>query len=136
MGTRNFYTIDILQQDSEDIASKFNDFLDPKIISDSGKATQNAETIYTRENKHIRGNIACASWNKIIEKHDLLIDLIINETAEKFCGFKADTEVKAEHFLSKIGMRLSISPTSPKPPRPVRPVKVTSPPFINTNSNR
>ncbi|MCX5716785.1 MAG: restriction endonuclease subunit R [Nitrospirae bacterium] len=122
---RKFYTIDILQQDSEDIASKFNDFLSKDNIN-SGKAIQNAEAIYKGQQKiNILEETLPKAWNKIIgEADDLLIDLI-NETAEKICGFKADTEV-VEHFLSKNRDAIMISPTSPKPPRPVRPV-VTPP---------
>jgi predicted type IV restriction endonuclease len=59
------------------------------------------------------------AWNKIIEEtDDLLIDLI-NETAEKICGFKADTEL-VERFLSKNKDALLISTTSAKPSLPIR----------------
>jgi hypothetical protein len=47
---RKFYTIDILQQDSEDVTSKFIDFLSKDNIS-SGRAIQNAESIYRGSRK-------------------------------------------------------------------------------------
>jgi len=132
---RKFYTIDILQQDSEDIASKFNDFLSKDNIN-SGKAIQNAEAIYKGQQKtNILEETLPKAWNKIIEEaDDLLIDLI-NETAEKICGFKADTEV-VERFLSKNKDALIISTTSTRPTRPVRPVVTSRPlPILTATGN-
>jgi len=117
---RKFYTIDVLQQGADNIASKFIDFLSKDNIN-SGKAIQNAEIIYRGQQKiNILEQTLPKAWNKIIEEaDDLLIDLI-NETAEKICGFKADTEL-VEHFLSKNKEALLISTTSARPSLPVRP---------------
>jgi hypothetical protein len=124
---RKFYTIDILQQDSEDVASKFFDFLSRHNIN-SGKAIQNAEAIYSGQQKiKILEETLPKAWNKIIEEADeLLIDLI-NETAEKICGFKATTEL-IERFLTKNKHTLTVLGRSPSPSPPPRPPVVRHPP--------
>ncbi len=127
---RKFYTIDILQQGADDVTSKFIDFLSMDNIN-SGKAIQNAEAIYRGQQKiNILKETLPKAWNKIIEEADeLLIDLI-NETAEKICGFKADTEL-VERFLSRNKDALIISLTPNRhilPPRrqvvPPRPASI------------
>ena len=133
---RKFYTIDILQQDADDVTSKFIDFLSKDNIN-SGKAIQNAEAIYRGQQKiNILKETLPKAWNKIIEEADeLLIDLI-NETAEKICGFKADTEL-VERFLSRNKDALIISATPTRhilPPRPqVVPPRPTSIPTATGN---
>jgi hypothetical protein len=109
---RKFYTIDIIQQEAKDIVSKFVDFLSKDNIG-SGKAIQNAEAIYKGQQKlNILKETLPKAWDKIIdEADDLLIDLI-NETTEKLCGFKADTEL-IEQFLSRHKDHLIISATPP-----------------------
>lgn len=117
---RKFYTIDIPQQDTEDITNKFLDFMAKENIN-SGKAIQNAESIYRGQQKiNILEETLPKAWNKIIEEaDDLLIDLI-NETAEKICGLKADTEF-VEHFLSKHRDKIVIATQAARPTLPVRP---------------
>jgi len=118
---RKFYTIDIVQQESEDIASKFINFLSKGNIG-SGKAVQNAEEIYKGQQRlNILKDTLPGAWNKIIEEPDeLLIDLI-NETTERLCGYKTDTEM-IEQFLSRHKNHLIISATLPtKITRPTRP---------------
>jgi len=118
---RKFYTIDILQQESEDIASKFIDFLSKGNI-DSGKAVQNAEEIYKGQQRlNILKDTLPKAWNKIIEEPDeLLIDLI-NETTERLCGYRTDTEM-IEQFLSRHKNHLIIPATPPtKITLPTRP---------------
>ena len=117
---RKFYTIDILDQESKDIVSKLVNFLSKDNIT-SGKAIQNAEAIYEGQQKlNILKETLPKAWNKIIdEADDLLIDLI-NETAEKLCGFKAATEL-VEQFLSRHKDHLIISATPPmRTPSPTR----------------
>lgn len=105
---RKFYTIDILQQETSDIASKFNDFLSKENMA-SGKAVENAEAVYKgqQKNKILRETLPKA-WNKIIEEADeILIDLI-NDTTEKICGYKSDSEM-IEQFLSRHRRQLMVS---------------------------
>ncbi|MDP8241609.1 MAG: type I restriction endonuclease [Candidatus Celaenobacter antarcticus] len=105
---RKFYSIDILQQESENVADKFIDFLSKENVS-SGQAIINAEAIYTsQKKKNIVQSTIKKAWNKIIsEPDDLLVDLL-NETTEKICGYKASNE-QIENFLTKNKSNLIIS---------------------------
>ena len=106
---RKFYTIDIIQQESNDVASKFIDLLSKGTVQ-SGKAIQHAESIYKGrlKRKTIEDTLP-EVWNKIITETDsLLIDLIAERT-EKVCGFK--TEAKdVEKFLVKHEAKFLVSP--------------------------
>ncbi|MEA3474919.1 MAG: restriction endonuclease subunit R [Candidatus Cloacimonadota bacterium] len=105
---RKFYSIDLLQQESENVADRFIDFLSKENVS-SGQAITNAEAIYTsQKKKNIIQLTIKKAWNKIIsESDDLLVDLL-NETTEKLCGYKA-TDEQIENFLSKNKDSLIIS---------------------------
>ena len=106
----------------EDIVSKFVDFLAKDNVS-SGKAVQNAEAIYKGQQKlNILKETLPKAWNKIIdEANDSLIDLI-NDTTEKLCGYKADSDM-IEQFLSKHKDNLIISTIAPT--RITPPIRLT-----------
>jgi len=111
---RKFYAIDILQQDSKDVATKFIDFLSKDNVA-SGKAIQNAEAIYKgQQKKKILSEAIPKAWNKIIEEADELLIELINDTTEKLCGFKADVEM-IEDFLSRYKNNLIIHAIPPSP---------------------
>jgi len=96
---RKAYSIDILQQGSADIASKFVDFLSKDNVS-TGTAVENAEAVYKGQQKvkELRETLPKA-WNKIVEKpDDWLIDRI-SDAVEGLCGFRADPELVRD-FLS------------------------------------
>jgi predicted type IV restriction endonuclease len=124
---RKFYTIDILQQESKDIVSKFVDFLSKDNIS-TGKANQNAEAIYKGQQKlNILKETLPKAWNKIIEEvEDLLVDLI-SDTTEELCGFKANSEL-IEQFILRHKDRFII-PTTPPTRIPLRPQVPSSTPM-------
>lgn len=112
---RRFYTIDIIQQETEEIVSKFIDFLSKENII-SGKAIQNAEDIYKsrREQDLIKETIPRA-WNKLItEPNELLVELLANET-EELCGYKPDNET-VEQFLKNLSTPPSDKVIKPPPP--------------------
>ncbi|MGQ9608947.1 MAG: type I restriction endonuclease [bacterium] len=105
---RKFYSIDIFQQEPEDIIAKFQDFLSKDNIA-SGKAYDNADSIYKSQQKYktLSDTIPIA-WNKIIsEPNELLIELI-NETTEKICGYKADNEM-IKKFILRYNDQLKIN---------------------------
>lgn len=89
---RRFDTLNLLAQDIEDIAGKFDLLLSRQNV-ESGKAVQHAESILERRQ---RGKIFKESlpkaWNSIIENSDrdsLLVDLL-KETTEDVCGFRLE----------------------------------------------
>jgi hypothetical protein len=97
---RRFYTIELFDQDPEEIVRKFSDFLSKDNVI-TGKAKENAEKLFTSNQKEslIKQNLPKA-WNKIIEEsNETLIDLIADTTA-KLCGYKPDDEV-VEKFIAQ-----------------------------------
>ncbi len=100
---RKFYTIEIYDQDAENITTKFMDFLSKENIN-SGKYVKNAEeVIKSKQKQYLIDKNLPKAWDKIIkEPDDLLIELLA-ETTEKLCGYKPDTKtiVKFIHNITK-----------------------------------
>lgn len=118
---RRFYAIDVLQQEPEDVATKFMDFLSRENVK-SEMALRKATEIYqgnVRDNE-IKKNMPRA-WNKIVSEPDgLLVDLLL-ETIEKICGYRAE-EGQVKRFLSENAenLRIADSRMSSKPyPGPI-----------------
>ncbi len=96
---RKFYTIDLMQQSTKDIAEKFIDFLSKNNVI-NGTSLKNAENIYHgRQKFNILKKTIPTAWNKLIEQKDELLIELINDFTEKLCGFKADYEM-IETFLN------------------------------------
>jgi hypothetical protein len=118
---RKFYSIDVLQQESEDVAQKFIDFLS-KDNTSSGQAIRNAEAIYSsRRKKKVLGETLPRAWNKIISDPDEVLVELLSETTEKLCGHRADSEL-IESFMSKnrnnwLISEISATKVSPTPGR-------------------
>ncbi len=97
---RKYYTIDILEQESHELVTRFEDFLSKESVG-SERAVINAETIYNSQKKQtvIRETLPKA-WNKMISETDeLLVDLIM-ETTESLCGYRPEKEVVGQ-FLER-----------------------------------
>jgi len=107
--SRKFYTIDIVQQDSKDIALKFHELLSKSNVQ-SGEAMQHAESIYkgSLKKKMIEETMPYA-WNKIVTEADTLLIDLIAETTEKICGFKPDME-DVKRFIRYHEAKFLISP--------------------------
>lgn len=115
---RRFYTIDIIQQQTEEIVSKFTDFLFKTNII-SGQVIKNAEVVYKSHRKQtILKDTLPKAWNKIISDADEVLVELISETTEKLCGYKPNPEM-IEQFMSKNKDQLLITvvpPTRPTTP--------------------
>lgn len=98
---RKFYTIEIYVQDSEDIVSKFEDFLSKEnVISD--RAIEKAENLYkSRQKQYLIKETLPKAWNKMITEPDELLVELLADTTEKLCGYKPDNET-VEKFLTEI----------------------------------
>lgn len=85
---RKFYTIDIREQEIEDIVDKFGRLLSRENVA-SGKASQHAESILESwQREKILKERLPEAWNSVIkEPHKLLVDILI-ETVEEVCNFK------------------------------------------------
>jgi len=98
---RKFYTIEIYDQDSEDIINKFEDFLSKENVI-SGKALENAENLYkSRQKQYLIKETLPKAWKKIITEPDELLVELLADTTEKLCGYKPNNET-VEEFLIKV----------------------------------
>lgn len=124
--SRKFYTIDIIQQESHDIAQKLTDLLS-KVNVQTGKTLKYAEEIYKgRVKKKVLEETLPEAWNKLISEPDsLLIDLLA-ETTEKICGFKPEDN-ETTRFLKHNESRFLLLPEddlstiAPSKPRVAQP---------------
>lgn len=122
---RKFYAIDMMQQDTGEIAAKFMQLLSRNHVK-SGEALQNAKFIYEQLDRQKKINETLPkAWNKIIILADSrLIDLLV-DTTESICGFRPEIEdikkmmlkFKERLFLPEI----PIEQEKPKPPKPPKP---------------
>lgn len=112
---RKFYTIDIFQQESSDVVSRFTDFLSKDNVNNE-KALANAEAVYkSQQKKNILKDSLPKAWQRLIsEPDDRLIELITNKT-EEICGYKANAEM-VEQFLIRSGGQAYISTSQPAKP--------------------
>lgn len=96
---RKFYTIEIYDQNSEEIVEHFINYLAKENII-SGKAITNAETIYkSRQRNYVIKETLPKAWSKLISEPDeLLVDLLA-EATEKLCGYKPEHSA-VEDFIS------------------------------------
>ena len=96
---RKFYTIEIYDQDAEEITQKFVEFLFKENVV-SGKAIENAEKIYTSKQKqYLIKDTLPKAWDKLINEPDENLIELIAETTEKLCGYKPDHST-VENFLA------------------------------------
>jgi len=103
---RKFYTIEIYDQESEDITQKFEEFLSKEnVISD--RAIRNAENIYrSKQKQYLIKETLPKAWGKIITEPDELLVELLADTVEKLCGYKPDSEM-VEQFLTKVVQTLT-----------------------------
>ena len=103
---RLFYTVDIIEQDSNEVASRFTSFLSKASVA-SGSAIKNAEAFLEGKRKQeiIEETIPDA-WNKITSELDPKLVELLAERTGKLCGFQPMTDdiVKffqryGDHFL-------------------------------------
>jgi len=95
---RKFYTIEIYDQDAEEITRKFVDLVSKESVI-SGKAIENAEKIYTgKQKQYLIEKTLPKAWNKLINETDESLIELIAEVTEKLCGYKPDHDT-VEKFL-------------------------------------
>ena len=97
---RRFYSIELLDQQADDIAERFISFLSKDNVA-SGHAVSTAESVYKgRQKKSIIKETLPKAWEKIVQEPDeILVDLLI-ETSEKLSGYRPD-ESDIIHFLKR-----------------------------------
>lgn len=109
---RKFYIIDVFQQEAEDIASRFLDFLAKEHIT-SGKAFDNAEAVYKSQwRQKVLQETLPKAWNRIISEPDEYLVELINEVTEDICGYRTDDDMIGR-FLSRHRERLLLPAAPP-----------------------
>jgi hypothetical protein len=99
---RKFYTVEIYDQDGEEVTQKLTDFLLKENVI-SGKAIDNAEDIYKgRQKQYLIKETLPKAWNKIIEGPDEAFIELIAEITEKLCGYKPDNTTVERFVISNI----------------------------------
>jgi len=114
---RKFYTVEIYNQNSEDIVGRFIDYLAKENVY-SGKSIQNAEAVYkSKQREYLVSDTLPKAWNKLISEPDELLIELIADATEKLCGYKPDNSV-VENFISSniTGDRVSIEMRAAKEP--------------------
>jgi len=110
---RKFYTVEIYDQNPEEISQKFIDFLSKENVL-SGKSIENAENVYMgRQKEFLIKETLPKAWNKIIEGPDETLLELIAETTEKLCGHKPDAQT-VETFIAS-NLQKIVSPTTQRP---------------------
>ena len=95
---RKFFSIDLIQQETATIVSRFEDFLSkPNVVN--GRAVENAaKTFQSKQKSQIIKKALPLAWNELISSEDdSLIDLF-NDMLEKISGYRAESEVIAEFW--------------------------------------
>lgn len=100
MGTKKFFTIDVLRQDAEEVAQRFEDFLSKEKVV-SGVAINKAEELLEIQKKQtVITETLPKAWNELISEPDeRLVELLIDKT-EKMCGYRP-SEMDVIGFLER-----------------------------------
>ncbi|MFH1851192.1 MAG: hypothetical protein ABIA75_02500 [Candidatus Neomarinimicrobiota bacterium] len=95
---RKFYTIDFLNQEPDEIADKFNDYLSKDNVI-SNKATDNAkDSYYSKKKIQIIKDTLPQAFDRIISEPDeFFVELLVEKT-EEISGHRPETNI-VEQFL-------------------------------------
>lgn len=97
---RKIYSIDINEQNSEEIATKFIKFLSYENVK-NGIAFTNAEKVKKAKDKQkILEETIPKAWTKILNEFNPSLIELINETIEKISGYRADEQL-IQNFIQK-----------------------------------
>lgn len=87
---RKFYTIEIYDQEADEVTLKFQDFLLRENVV-SGKAIENAEDVYkSKQKKEIIRSTIPKAWNKLVTEPDEDLIELVAEMTERLSGYKPD----------------------------------------------
>lgn len=132
---RKFYSIDITQQQSADVAKRFVDLISKSNVQ-LGKALQNAKTLYEEKlKKKIFEKTLPESWNKIISEPESLLLELLAETTEKLCGFKPNIE-EVVRFIEQHQSHFTIGSITHQPTIPPLVTRRPTQPFSRSKPEK
>lgn len=120
---RKFLTIELPQQEAEDIAKRFNEFLSKDNII-SGQSIELALKIFKSKQRSYKiQETLPKAWNKIISEPDELFVELLSDTTEKLCGYKPNEETINNFIKDQISPKFanSLEPDGPNPNPPKTP---------------
>lgn len=101
---RKFYSIDIYDQEPEEIVARLIDYLSKDNVA-SGKAIDNAQALYgTRKKEYEISETLPKAWHKMVTDPDTILMSLIADNTEKICGFRPDSLVVKNFISSYIPM--------------------------------
>jgi len=123
---RKFFTIDIVQQEIEEIVKNFTNFLlKDNIISGESLEKANSYLDIRLKKQLIEKNLPKA-WNRLITENDELLIELVNESLEGICGIKAENEKVAQFIQENKSRFLILEHQFVKVPEVHRKVSVSS----------
>ncbi len=116
--SRKFYTVDIVEQETPDVASKLVELLSKNNVQ-SGEAFKRAEEIHkSRLKKKAIEDALPEAWNKVVTEPDSLFVDLLSEITERICGYKTELSDVAK-FLKRNEGRFLLLPSDEMPePQP------------------
>ena len=110
---RRFFAVNLLKQNSKNIAPKFIEFLKKGNVS-TGKSLNSAKLLKKKRQTKAAEKTISIAWRKLLSEPNKIIVRVLNETVSKMCGFEADKDVLAE-FLAECAKSGSIPSKSEEP---------------------
>lgn len=112
--SRKFYTVDIVEQETPDVASKLVELLSKNNVQ-SGEALKRADEIHKgRLKKKAIENALPEAWNKVVTEPDSLLVDLLAEITERICGYKTELPDVAK-FLKRNEARFLVLPSDEIP---------------------
>lgn len=126
---RKFLTIELSEQDTNEISERFKEFLS-KVNIESGQSTESTIRIFKSKQRLFKiQETLPKAWNKIINEPDELFVELLSEATEKLCGYKPSEDIVKSYIQSNISTKF-VSSTQQIPYIPVplpKPPKITQP---------
>lgn len=120
--SRKFYTVDIVEQETPDVALRLVELLSKNNVQ-SGEALKWAEEIHKgRLKKKAIEDALPEAWNKVVTEPDSLLVDLLAEITERICGYKTELPDVAKFLKRNEGRFLLLSSDEvPEPQAPPKP---------------
>ncbi len=97
---RKFYSINLIQQETDVIVAKFEAFLLKDNVMNGAALTNAKDTHISTHKDQIINKALPQAWNKLILSNDDYFIDSLNDMLEKICGYRAESEVIAKFLAS------------------------------------
>ncbi len=120
---RKFLTIELSEQNADEISARFTEFLSRENI-DSGKSIESALKIFKSKQRSFKiQETMPKAWIKIINEPDKIFVELLSDATEKLCGYKPSEDIVTNYIRTNIFPKFissppqSILPQISKPPQ-------------------